>query len=191
MSHVTHEWVISHMNESCHLRLSHVTYSWVVAHMDLKHAPKHSVITTTLTLPTTTTLFTTTIVAAEVVLSHVIHMRESCHTYEGVISHVWVIHVWDRSHVSVTSHIWMNSRSTSAAATTNFTSIPSPNIFLCAPLYHCTAEHFVFFCRTFSFFHPPIPIFFPPLYYCPTSTHAYTCVSEKSQNGAHDSRFAV
>jgi len=28
MSHVTYEWVMSHMNESCHIWMSHVTYEW-------------------------------------------------------------------------------------------------------------------------------------------------------------------
>ena len=29
MSHVTWEWVMSHTNESCHIRMSHVTCRWV------------------------------------------------------------------------------------------------------------------------------------------------------------------
>jgi len=33
MSHVTYEWVMSHMNESCHIWMSHVTYEWVMSHM--------------------------------------------------------------------------------------------------------------------------------------------------------------
>ena len=32
MRHVTYEWVISHMNKSCHIRMSHVTYEWVMSH---------------------------------------------------------------------------------------------------------------------------------------------------------------
>jgi len=31
LSHVTHEWVMSHTNESCHVRMSHVTHEWVMA----------------------------------------------------------------------------------------------------------------------------------------------------------------
>ena len=34
MSHVTYEWVMSHMNESCHIWMSHVTYEWVMSHMN-------------------------------------------------------------------------------------------------------------------------------------------------------------
>jgi len=29
---VTYEWVMSHMNESCHIWMSHVTYKWVISH---------------------------------------------------------------------------------------------------------------------------------------------------------------
>ena len=32
MSHVTHDWVMSHMTESCHTWLSHVTHDWVMSH---------------------------------------------------------------------------------------------------------------------------------------------------------------
>jgi len=33
VSHVTYEWVMSHMSESCHIWVSHVTYEWVMSHM--------------------------------------------------------------------------------------------------------------------------------------------------------------
>ena len=33
MSHVTYEWVMSHMNESCHIWMSHVTYEQLLPHM--------------------------------------------------------------------------------------------------------------------------------------------------------------
>jgi len=32
--YVTYEWVMSHMNESCHIWMSHVTYEWVMSHMN-------------------------------------------------------------------------------------------------------------------------------------------------------------
>ena len=35
MSHVTHEWVMSHMNEFCHVWMSHVTHEWVMSHMNV------------------------------------------------------------------------------------------------------------------------------------------------------------
>jgi len=34
MSHVTYEWGISYMHESCHIWMSHVTYEWVMSHMN-------------------------------------------------------------------------------------------------------------------------------------------------------------
>jgi len=34
MSHVSYEWVMSHMNESCLLWMSHVSYEWVMSHMN-------------------------------------------------------------------------------------------------------------------------------------------------------------
>ena len=34
MSHFSYEWVISRMNESCHVWMSHVTYEWVVSRMN-------------------------------------------------------------------------------------------------------------------------------------------------------------
>jgi len=34
MSHVTHEWVMLHIDESCHIWMSHVTHEWVMSHMN-------------------------------------------------------------------------------------------------------------------------------------------------------------
>jgi len=34
MSHVTYEWVMSHMNESWRIWMSHFTYEWVMSHMN-------------------------------------------------------------------------------------------------------------------------------------------------------------
>jgi len=36
MSHVSHEWVMAHMNKSCHVRMSHVTYECVM-HCTIAH----------------------------------------------------------------------------------------------------------------------------------------------------------
>ena len=60
MSHVTHEWVTWHMNESCPTWMSHVRYEWVMSHIRL---------------------------------SHVTHMSEPYHTYEWVMSHIGMRHV--------------------------------------------------------------------------------------------------
>ena len=58
-------------------------------------------------------------VMSHIRMSHVTHMNESCHTYEGSISHVWMSHVkhmnesfhtyeWVMSHISthMMCHIW-------------------------------------------------------------------------------------
>jgi len=46
MSHVTYEWVISHMNESCHIWRSHVTYEWVMSYIgevSIEEGQRHGV----------------------------------------------------------------------------------------------------------------------------------------------------
>jgi len=42
MSHVTYEWVMLHMNESCHIWMSHVTYEWVMS-LESRHLQVHRV----------------------------------------------------------------------------------------------------------------------------------------------------
>jgi len=90
-SHVTYEWVMSHMNESCHVRgishiwMSDITYGCVVSRTnDLCHI---------------------CIKTCHIWMSHV--MNESYHTYEWVLSriiescHTWMnrfIYEWFMSH---------------------------------------------------------------------------------------------
>jgi len=63
MSHVIYEWVVSHMNESCHIWMSHVTYEWVMSHMNESCVERN--------------------------MSH-IRANESCHIYEWVMPHTWM-----------------------------------------------------------------------------------------------------
>ena len=66
MSHITHAWVITHMNESCHTWMSHVIHEWVVSHMNESCHTWMSHVT------------------HEWVMSH---MNESCHTWMSHITH--------------------------------------------------------------------------------------------------------
>ena len=103
MSHVTYEWVMSHMNESCLIWMDHVTYEWVMSHMNESRHIWMSHVT------------------YEWIMSH---MKDSCHiwmshvSYEWVISHmyetvshIWLGHVtyeWVMSHMHESCHTWMS-----------------------------------------------------------------------------------
>jgi len=62
MRYVTHEWVVSHMKESCHTRMSHVTCDRVMSQMNE---------------------------ACHVWKSHVTH--EISHTWVSHVTHKWVM----------------------------------------------------------------------------------------------------
>jgi len=76
MSHVTHEGVMSHMNESCHIWMSHVTYEWVMSrvnescHIWMSH------------------------VTYEWVMSH---MNESCHRWTNRVTYEWDLSLYNAS----------------------------------------------------------------------------------------------
>ena len=108
MSHVLHEWCpiwmshVTHMNESCH------TYESVIPHTWRSHTTN---LTYDLSLTHTwrvshtqmTCLFHTQHAPAlSSTASHVTHMNTSCHTYEYVMSHIWIRHV---THMSRACHI--------------------------------------------------------------------------------------
>ena len=82
MSPVTYEWVMSHMNESCHIWMSHVTYEWVMSHMNaschiwMRH------------------------IMYEWVMSRI---NESCHIWMSHVTYEWVV-----SHIKESCHIWMS-----------------------------------------------------------------------------------
>jgi len=101
MSHMTYEWVTSHMNEWCHIRMIYVTYESVTSHVNESCHIWRSHVT------------------YEGVMSR---MKESCHmrichvTCESVISrvkkscHVYMSHVTpiNTQEVRGTYHIWMS-----------------------------------------------------------------------------------
>jgi len=89
MSHVTHEWVMSHMNESYHTSMRHVTHQCVISHIN---ASCHTSMSH---------------VSHQWVVSH---MNSSCHTWMSHITHEWVMsHINESCHTSmshVTSHLY-------------------------------------------------------------------------------------
>jgi len=82
MSHVTYEWVTSHMNESRHIWTSYVAYECVVS-------------------PACIFLYRHTWRA----------MTHPCLSYSNVSRHIWMSHVtyeWVTSHMNESRHIWMS-----------------------------------------------------------------------------------
>jgi len=108
MSHVTHEWVMSHMNKSSHIWLRHVKYEWVMAHMlrtdESCHRPQ-TVFELTLQYMTWPFAF-----FDEGVLSH---MHESYVTWsrKNKSCQIWMSHVtheWVMPHINESYHTWMS-----------------------------------------------------------------------------------
>jgi len=93
MSHVTYEWVMSHMNESCHIWMSHVnesslechTYEWVISHIWTSHVTHVNESCHIWTSHVTHVNESCHIWTSHV--SNVVHMNESCQTCERVVSH--------------------------------------------------------------------------------------------------------
>ena len=89
--HTSYEWVMSHMNQSCHIWMSRVTYEWVASHMNESCHAWMSRVT------------------YEWVMSH---MNESCLIWISHVSHEWVTsHMnelceWVVSHINESCHTW-------------------------------------------------------------------------------------
>ena len=87
MGHVTYDWVMSHMNASCHIWWSHVTYEWVMSPMS--HVAYDRVM---------------------------LRMNETCHVWMSRVTlnqscHIWMGHVtydWVMSHRIESCHIWLS-----------------------------------------------------------------------------------
>ena len=113
MSHVTHQWVMSHTNKSCHARINASCYTdhWVTY-----SAMYAIVITASLCMSDATPmnksrhthewamshLYTSHVHTR---MSHVTLINESCHTYQRVMPHIWTSHV-TRINACVMSDIW-------------------------------------------------------------------------------------
>jgi len=119
MSGVTYVWVLSRMNESCHVCMSHVTYEWVME--CVRRASCHTRSSSVFHSPTwLSTMICVYMCAYNWVVSR---MYESCHVwmspvaYEWVLSrmnescHVWMSHVtyeWVMSRMNESCHVWMS-----------------------------------------------------------------------------------
>jgi len=124
-SDVTYEWVMSHMNESCHIRRSDGTYEWVMLHMNEWHVIWASHVSyewvtahTNESSPEykshtrTRVCHTGSYSRSNEASSHVTyecvmpHTNESCPPYERVMSHTTEsCHNSRREAASVTSHM--------------------------------------------------------------------------------------
>jgi len=125
--HVTHEWVMSHMNESCHTWMSRVTHEWVVSHMNeaydiwMSHVTYEWVTSHGWVMSHTHTtaercglsvIETWRWVTQEWGMSHVdesLHMCESRHKWMSHVTYKWVTSYFRvTSHMNVSCHAWMS-----------------------------------------------------------------------------------
>ena len=99
ISHVIYGRVMSHVNESCHIRLSHSTHEWVTSHRCIYHvragASTH--------FPRRFLCYDT-VDTFEKGMSHInrsCHSEMSCHTWTSSVAYEWVL-----SRVTETCSIW-------------------------------------------------------------------------------------
>jgi len=127
MSHVTYKWVMSHINESCHIWISHVTYVWVLSHMNkschiwMSHVTYEWVMS-----------HIHESCRMESVMSHRgkhTHRVPGAHTAELVPCHIWLVYfTWDVS-CQVGAPMWHDT----------FPCAPMwHDSFPCAPMLHFT-----------------------------------------------------
>jgi len=106
MSHVTYEWVMSHMNESCHIWMSHVTYEWNLTHTELYHEWTSHVMYKCVMWWISYVIYTCICDITHSYVAWLIHMNESCHILiyilitrhmsesEWVMSHIESCHTY-------------------------------------------------------------------------------------------------
>jgi len=88
MRHVMYKWVMSHIDESCHIWMSLVTHWCVMSHIRISHVTKTNESRHTHELVMSRTRHVNEWYhACHTWMSHITHMNESCHTYERVTSH--------------------------------------------------------------------------------------------------------
>jgi len=83
--YISHEWVMSHMNESCHVWMHRVTYTWVMSnknescHIWMSHVTYECVMSHTCHIAMSH-------VTSQWVMSHM-NLTESCHTWASHVTH--------------------------------------------------------------------------------------------------------
>jgi len=111
MGHVMHEWVSSHVHQSCHRWMSYVTYKWVIAHMKAALSLKSWHTRQWGMAHKWQSHDTHEQIGAQVWeshVSHVSHTNESWCTYERGGSQIWMNHVSHDDTVE-TSHMNQNT----------------------------------------------------------------------------------
>jgi len=97
MNHVTYEWVMSRMNESCHVWMSRVTYEWVTSRIKESSRPCH--------------MWSRNVWISYVTYQRVMsHMDESCRIWMSHVTYEWnrVTYEWVMSHMDKSCHVWMS-----------------------------------------------------------------------------------
>jgi len=102
-SHGMRDWVMSHMNESCHIWMSHGAYEWVMTHMNESWHVWLSYVTYDLALSAfilATFVRSTQPYINDIHVWHHIHMR---HKSSINVPHTF-IHMWHKSSISAMTH---------------------------------------------------------------------------------------
>jgi len=113
MGHVAHEWVMSHLNESCHIWMSHGTWINESCHKQTCHGTCEWVMSHMHKWYCTGAYITENVFRMHVWMGHVTHVRRMhlSSLYECVVSQQRMSHRNEschHSHLNESCHIWMS-----------------------------------------------------------------------------------
>jgi len=145
----THEWVMSHMNESCHIWMNHVThmneschpYEWIMSYQVAASRRARRLQCLSESQSPRAYSDAGTIyewVMSPICLRHDTYINESCHTWMSHVTHEWVM-----SHMNESCHTW-KSRTSPALTPTQVT----VEFIYGTWLIHTRAWHDSFICVT-------------------------------------------